>query len=577
MAGPLGDEVEVLRQKLAERDAEITSLQQRLGRGIAWTPAVQQAEERSAELVKLNEQLRRAVERRRVAMDSLHRSESFTKSLIENSPHLLILVDPSGDVSYVNRPLAGKRARDVLGTSICDYTAAADADIQRAILESSLATGRSGTCDIDLVDADDGPSPCTLRVVPLESGPESGALIIATDISDRVSAEERLRQSEDQLRQAQKMEAVGRLAGGIAHDFNNLLSIILSYATFVREAVEDHPSVVADVDQILDAAQRGATLVGQLLSFSRQQVARSRLLDLDEVIIEMEEMFYRTLGDDVTTVIVTDGALPPIEADASQIQQVLLNLCVNARDAMVDGGTLTITTRERLEGPGRADSSTEISVGGTWVVLEVEDTGIGMTPQTVRQCFEPFFTTKGVGKGTGFGLSTVYGIVTHAGGRVEVDSQPGVGSTFRLFFPASDGSQETSAEETSMGCRPGGGESVLVVEDDEAVCGAICRTLAGDGFDVVSAADGDEALALVDSAPGFHVLVADVVMPGMQGPELADRLGRIWPTMRVLFVSGHAELDLGRLEIEGRAFLAKPFSPRALLRKVRDLLNDDPR
>ena len=393
-------------------------------------------------------------------------------------------------------------------------------------------------------------------------------------IRAREKVEAALRESEERLRQAQKMEAVGRLAGGVAHDFNNILFVIMSYAHMALEALGDtHPGREA-VTEIQNASERAADLTRQLLTFSRLQLLQPRVLELGRVILNLESMIRR-LGEDVQLVLNVSSASGNVYADSSQIEQVVMNLAVNARDAMPRGGVLTIDVANvALRG---VDGKPQAPVPpGSYVVLSVADTGVGMDPLTQQRMFEPFFTTKEIGKGTGLGLSTVYGIVKQSGGHITVRSELGKGTTFQIFLPRTD--REIQRESPCQRLPPTmrGSETVLLVEDDEHVRAMIGRLLTGHGYTVLQARDGLEALSISDRAQQLiHLLLSDVVMPGLSGRELADRLTLARPELRVLCVSGYPDEAMPHhgVRAAGISFLQKPVAPDALLRKVRELLN----
>jgi two-component system, cell cycle sensor histidine kinase and response regulator CckA len=389
------------------------------------------------------------------------------------------------------------------------------------------------------------------------------------------------RRLEDQLRQSQKMEAVGRLAGGVAHDFNNVLTVVKSFSEFLLEDLDKLDPRRSDVEEIAKAADRAAALTRKLLAFSRKQVMRPESLDLNTVVVGMEKMLRRLIGEDVRIVTALDRDLLAVEADPSSIEQAILNLAVNARDAMPDGGTLTIRTKnETLE---RTDAAWAIRPG-RYAMLSVNDTGHGMDATTQARVFEPFFTTKPQGQGTGLGLAMVYGIVKQSGGHIWVESAPGQGTTFTLYLPqptrmdsgpAQQATPRAPGDPREAGTRPGG-ETVLVVDDEEPVRSSTRRALERAGYTVIPAADGADALRLFTEHDGaVDLVVTDVVMPGLGGRELVGRLKIMSPALPVLFVSGYTEEGVhkqGVLE-PGAAYLEKPFTPEKLLRKVREVLD----
>lgn len=393
-----------------------------------------------------------------------------------------------------------------------------------------------------------------------------GVLINSRDITER-------RLLETELAQAQKMEAVGRLAGGVAHDFNNLLTAIIGYAELVADR-PDLPSGAADeVAEIALAAKRAAGLTQQLLAYSRKQVLQPRVLRLNDLVRETQALLLRLIGEHIAIHTALDPELLPILADPSQLQRVIINLALNARDAMPNGGTISIATRNAFLDGQDLLATPELSPG-TYTVMEISDTGIGMDDVTIARLFEPFFTTKEMGKGTGLGLATVYGIVRQSGGRVTVRSRPGAGSTFRIDFPAT-GTSGTPARASAPEARAGGSESILLVEDEGAVARLMGDALSRAGYRVVTIGDSTEALALAERAREFDLLVTDVVMPTVDGRRLADGLRVHHPALSVLFVSGYAADDALRrgVSTDRLAFLQKPFTPEDLTRRVREILD----
>lgn len=373
------------------------------------------------------------------------------------------------------------------------------------------------------------------------------------------------RQLELQLRQAQKMEAVGRLAGGVAHDFNNLLTAIFSFGQFVLESLDENSPERADMLEVLGAAERAKRLTAQLLAFSRRKPVTPRIVSLNEVVTGVQRLVQRLLGEDVALDTTLCPDLWNVRLDPDAFEQVLLNLAVNARDAMPRGGRLHITTTNRMgDGPPSPD----------WVVVEVADNGVGMDAETQARLFEPFFTTKEAGRGTGLGLATSYGIVSQAGGRIQVESQLGHGTTFIMQFPRAAAPRDTPIvfERTPD---PSGSETVLIAEDDPQVRHLAARVLRRYGYDVHEAADGAEALRVAERLVRRPaLLVTDVIMPQMSGKELAERLRQHAPALRVLYMSGYTHqviADHGVLET-GLFLLGKPFTPDLLVAKVREVL-----
>ena len=403
--------------------------------------------------------------------------------------------------------------------------------------------------------------------VPLrgETGQVVGILGIYQEITDR-------KRLEEQLRQAQKMEAVGRLAGGIAHDFNNLLTVINGFSQVVLELLNEDDATKPLVEEIGKAGERAAALTRQLLAFSRQQVVTPKVLNLNNIIGGTDRMLGRLIGEDILFSTSFAENLWPVKIDPGQVELAVMNLVVNARDAMPTGGRLTISTRnvDRSKGAPHQDVP-----AGDWVALSVRDTGIGMDGQTRRRLFEPFFTTKGVGKGTGLGLATVYGIVTQNGGHITVASELNRGTEFTIYFPRVIDSPLAEQKDSALNDMPRGTETILLVEDEPAVRALNRRILESTGYLVLEACDGRDAVRIVDGLDGpLHLLVSDVVMPHLGGRQLAEQLHQIRKRLKVLFVSGYTDDEIVRHGIGSDfAFLQKPFTPAELARKVREVLD----
>jgi PAS domain S-box-containing protein len=381
---------------------------------------------------------------------------------------------------------------------------------------------------------------------------------------------------ETQLLQSQKMETVGRLAGGIAHDFNNLLTVIKGYTQLsLIEIGEDHP-LRKDIEEIKNAAERAENLTHQLLAFSRRQIMDMKVLDINAVIRNLEKMLRRVIGEDIEMSIILAEDLGRVKTDPHQIEQVILNLAVNARDAMPEGGKLTLEASEVEldEGGPRAHI---LMTPGRYVMLSVSDTGSGMTPEVKDRIFEPFFTTKGEGKGTGLGLSTVYGIIKQSGGYIWVYSEQGQGTTFKIYLPRVDEEVDELPREYNTGPLPKGNESILLVEDDSSVRELAARVLREQGYAVLEAANGEEAMRITQAPilKKIHLLLTDVVMPQMGGKELGERFKTLYPEVKVLLISGYTDkavIHQGFIEPDMN-LLQKPFSPGTLARRVREVLD----
>ena len=414
-------------------------------------------------------------------------------------------------------------------------------------------------------------------LVPLSTKPHEFGQLASLILRFR-RTEEELQQAEEQLRHAQKLEAVGRLAGGVAHDFNNLLTAIIGYSELLESRLQNNRAALQDVQMIRQAGERAARLTKQLLAFSRKQLLQPLVLDLNELVREIEKLLQRVIGEHFKIVHVLRAEDPRVRADPGQLEQVILNLGVNARDAMPRGGVLTITTANvRLDPMALQRRGADVAPGD-YVTLTVSDTGSGMSAETKARIFEPFFTTKGPGKGTGLGLATVYGIIKQSGGGITVESEPERGSVFTIYLPHEDAPIEPAKPALPAIERAHPAETVLVAEDEEVVRQLVCAVVRDAGYEVLCASTPSEALRISRERPGtIHLLVTDVVMPQMHGPTLARELSGLQPSMRVLYVSGYSENDISAHgviapEIE---VLQKPFSQQDLLRKIRDILDQE--
>src|SRR6266545_2795641 len=500
--------------------------------------------------------------------------ESIQKLLraVEQAENVIFMTDPDGQFSYINpsfEVLYGYKKEEVLGrTPRILKSGQQDAAFYTEFWEK-LLSGEGVRGEI-VNRARDG----RLVIVEMSAkalfdsdGKRVGYVAVQHDVTER-------RLLEQQFRQAQKMEAVGQLAGGVAHDFNNLLTAILGYAELLAEKLKGRPREAEDLDEIRKAGERAASLTRQLLAFSRRQVFERKVLDLNRLIAEIEKMLRRLIGEDIDLVTALDPALAYVWADAGQLEQVVMNLAVNARDAMPRGGRLTIETSNvdldeayaRLHIPIRP---------GRYVMIADSDTGVGMDAATRSRIFEPFFTTKERGKGTGLGLATVYGIVKQSGGYIWAYSEPGRGTTFKVYLPPADQSLLPEEDRVGETVSVRGTETVLLVEDEESVRTLARAILESYGYRVLEAAGAEEA---IETVRGYQqpvdLLLTDVVMPSMGGPDLASRIQTLRPGVKVLYMSGYTDETVfrhGHLE-QGRLFLQKPFTPEALARKVREAL-----
>jgi two-component system cell cycle sensor histidine kinase/response regulator CckA len=438
-----------------------------------------------------------------------------------------------------------------------------------ATLRDAIRQGRA--CTVELLNyRKDGTrfwNHLTVSPVSDDAGQITNFIGVQTDVTER-------RQLESQFRQGQKMEAVGRLAGGVAHDFNNALSVILSYSDLIGDDLKADEPVRVDIEEIRKAALRAAGLTRQLLAFSRQQVLDARVLNLHESVAGVEKMLHRLLGADIELTVLSTSDMCSIKADPGQVEQVLVNLAVNARDAMPRGGELTIDTENVELGNDYARAHPDVKPG-SYVMLAVTDNGIGMDEETQARIFEPFFTTKEEGKGTGLGLATVFGIVKQSGGHIGVLSERSKGTTFKLYFPQVSGVAEVRPSEPPPTEFSRGSETILLVEDDDQVRALAQNILRRCGYVVLAASNGGEALLIFEKhGPSIQLLLTDVVLPRMSGWQLAERLASMRQGMKVLFMSGYtndARLQHGALD-PGVAYLQKPLTPASLTRRVREVL-----
>jgi two-component system cell cycle sensor histidine kinase/response regulator CckA len=517
----------------------------------------------------------------------LSASEKRLRALIEGAYDCIFILDAEGRVSAANpatERFLGRTQAELLGADFHAFVHPADRDLAKASFAAAIPTGRVFVDARRFLKADGGVVVGDISASVVET---EGAIVVfgvMRDVTDKVRAEEalrvseaRLRATEEQLRQAQKMEAVGRLAGGVAHDFNNVLSVILSYAEFIVADLKPGDPMRDDVEEISKAGHRAAALTRQLLMFSRQNVIEPRVLDLNDVLSEMDKMLQRIVGEDVDMVVSKAQSVGRVRVDPGAIQQVIMNLVVNARDAMPTGGRLTLETANVM----LDETYTREHVGmapGPHVMLAVSDTGTGMTPATQARIFEPFFTTKPKDKGTGLGLSTVFGIAQQSGGGVWVYSEPGKGTTFKVYLPRVDAEIEKRPSHGPP-ANLNGTETILLVEDDEPVRAVAMVILKRHGYQVLVARHAGEALLFCEKHPGtIHLLVTDVVMPQMGGPELARRLAKVQPDMKVLYMSGYtndAVVRHGVLDAKV-AYLQKPLTTESLARKVREVLESAP-
>ena len=522
---------------------------------------------------------RRALEER--AAQALQESESRFRAIFEQAA--IGMADSSLDARFIRLnqrfcEIMGYSRQELLGLTFREITHPDDlardeqlvAQLLRGELSRYAVEKRYLRKDGGVVWAN-----LTLSLLRSASGDPVHFVAVVEDITGQKRAEDERRNLERQLLQAQKMESVGRLAGGVAHDFNNHLTVINGYCAMLLDEMGPADPLREPVDEILLAGQRAAALTRQLLAFSRKQVAEPRVISLNDVVAEARKMLSRLIGDDVEIITHLDAGLGSVVADSSQMNQVLMNLAINARDAMPDGGRIIMETMNTDLDAGYAAQHAGVEAG-PYVLLSITDTGAGMTQEVVQHIFEPFFTTKDVGAGTGLGLSTVYGIVKQAGGWIWVYSEPGKGSTFKVYLPRAGGAPEPLPAPVSAAETLRGTETVLVVEDQPEVRKLTLAMLESQGYRLLEAASGSEALSLCERYPEpIHLLITDVVMPGMTGRELAMRLLALRPSLKTLYTSGYTANTIAHEGVldPGVAYLPKPFSPAQLAAKVREVLS----
>ena len=534
----------------------------------------------SLQHARLYADLQRENLERKQAEAALRDSQELLQGIVDNSQALIYVKDLEGRFLLVNRHLAEVLQRDretLLGKTDFDLFPREQAGAYRTV-DLRVLTGGIPIEAEELLSGVDGLHTYLSVKAPLfdPNGKTYGLCGISTDITARKRTEQALRQKEEELRQAQKMEAIGNLAGGVAHDFNNLLTVILGSSELLTLQMEQGHPWEADLHAIKEAGQRAAALTQQLLAFSRKQILQPQVVDLNEVVSRVERILRRLIGEDIELTVRAGASLGHVLVDPGQAEQILMNLAVNARDAMPTGGRLTIETSKVVLDESYANRQVRV-VPGAHVMLSVSDTGIGMDAPTQSRIFEPFFTTKGPGMGTGLGLSTVFGIVRQSGGTIEVRSELGKGTTFKLYFPHTNESARETAKSASSDAAPlRGSETILLVEDDALVRALTCKLLREAGYHVLEAENAEAALSLARRHPAaIHLLLTDVVLPRIGGRQLADELCARRPGTKVLFMSGYTNDSTIRHGVIGSAvdLLQKPFTRDSLLRRVRGIFD----
>lgn len=521
----------------------------------------------TADLERLNQRLRSEIAERRAAQQALVDREAHFRTLIENASDLIFVLSAAGVIEYVSPTVTrvlGYAPRELVGRNGVEFLDPHDAPAVTAAFQQGLTRAGSHSPLEFGARHRDGSS----RVVEaigsnqLDNPAVRGIVVNVRDITDR-------RRLEDQFRQAQKMEAVGRLAGGVAHDFNNLLTVICGYSELLAKGLGEADPLRRKVTQVQRAGERATALVQQLLAFSRKQVVEPAVVDLNEAVADMEKMLRRLIGEDVELTIVPWPEPLYVHIDRTQFDQIVMNLSVNARDAMPRGGVLSISTRHHTARGLPACRDCKIAAGD-FAVLVVEDTGTGITEETRAHMFEPFFTTKDVGQGTGLGLSMVYGAVQQAGGHICLDTELGKGTAFRICLPKVRQPAPVQQEGAPAATR-GGRETILLVEDEELVRTMLSDALAEAGYRVLEARHGEHALEVAGQyAAAIDLLLTDAVMPRMSGRELAAHLAPLRPNAKVLYISGYPRQELN----PGCRFLKKPFTPDELIREVRAVFDE---
>ncbi|MCD4693201.1 MAG: PAS domain S-box protein [Calditrichales bacterium] len=527
---------------------------------------------RNIELEKINLKLKNQIAVRKRAENMLRESEEKHRTLVESIEEGIFTLDSEGIFSFINntaaQQLGGLQLPDILGKSIWDILPKQKAEEYMTYIRKVISSGKGQAFNFILKEnGQERHYSISIQPVKDSSKETKLALNISADITDQ-------RQLEEQLRQSQKMEAIGKLAGGIAHDFNNLIAIIHGYSKLMLLDIDEDETSFENVKEIDKACERAESLTSQLLTFSRRQILTPKLMDLNDFIRETEKMLKRLIREDIKLQTKLDPELSDIYADSGQIGQAIMNLVVNARDAMPDGGKVNIETKNITIDKESTKLHANINPG-SYVMLSVSDTGIGMGKDVQERIFEPFFTTKKKGKGTGLGLSTVFGIVKQSNGYIWVDSEPNHGTTFNIYLPPADGRIDTKEKVVTLKENLKGTETILVVEDEDSLRAMICKMLRHNGYKTLEAPNGEEALYISRKyKETIHIILTDDVMPGMNGVELVKRLKLTHTEMGVLYMSGYTDNYIVKNKIlnSGAQFIRKPFTPESLAIKIRQVL-----
>jgi PAS domain S-box-containing protein len=515
--------------------------------------------------------------RERAAREVAENHRATLAAVVEHTDDAIIGTTLDGTITAWNRGaerLFGYTADDVIGQPVTILVDAERAAEQANVLARIMSGERGLYYEAQRLHKDGSRLDISVNIAPIEdhAGTIMGLSLVARDIAAVKEAADRQRAIEERTHQAQRMESLGKLAGGVAHDFNNIMAIIVNYTEFAMEQSADNDAVRADLAQVLTAADRAINLTSQLLTFTRGDAVQPQDVDLNAAVAEVQAMLERTIGEHITLITMPSAEPLTVHADAGHLQQVLLNLAINARDAMPDGGTLVIEANAAVL-DGQAPNMQPPLEAGTYARLLVSDTGEGIPPDVAAHIFEPFYSTKPRGQGTGLGLSTVYGIVSEAGGSINVYSELGVGTTFRIYLPLVASGASAVAVPTQTEPPRGDGRTILVVEDEAALLRVVARILTNGGYRVLTATNGPNALELVEHQD-CDMLLTDVIMPEMSGRRLTELLHERRPGLPVLYMSGYSNGLLGSTHIldDDIAFIEKPFTASGLLHKINSVL-----